>query len=214
MIASQRPQLPSTLLDWQQLLQSDVWQQLRGHVEAETGMSFAGIRESRLLDAVRHVLASASGDLGALPSLLQHPERRCRFVEQISAELTVGESYFLRNEHHFRALRERVLPEILQHNASRRELRIWSAGCATGEEPYSLAILLDQLLGVQLGAWRISILATDLNPTFLERARSGLYRNWSFRHSDIHNDRRYFNPELRLLSPSTPPPRLGPLRRS
>src|ERR1019366_3638213 len=66
--------------------------------------------------------------------------------------------------------------------------------CATGEEPHSLAILLDQLLADQ-GHWQVSILGTDLNLTFLERARQARYRQWSFRQTEINQDRRYFAAE-------------------
>lgn len=174
------------------------WDRLRAGVEAETGMDFSGSRLKRLQDAVHKTLA-ARRDV-ALPDLLTSPQEHAPFLERLTAELTIGESYFFRNEHHFRALREQVAPQILAENASRREIRAWSAGCAGGEEPYSLAILLDQLLADR-GDWRISILATDLNPVFLERARQGRYRPWSFRHTTIHQDQRYFLPsgeEFRL----------------
>jgi chemotaxis protein methyltransferase CheR len=109
--------------------------------------------------------------------------------------LTVGESFFFRNEFHFRALRKEVLPTVFRENAERREVRVWSAGCATGEEPYSLAILLEQLFAEQSifdPPWSVSILGTDLNPTYLRRAREARYRTWSFRNTQIHRDPRLF----------------------
>lgn len=171
----------------------DTFETLRPLVEAETGMDFSGSRFSRLRDAVAKVLARQSG-VDQLDSLLRSPQQRACFLEQVTAELTVGESFFFRNEHHMRVLREHVLPEIVRENAIKREIRIWSAGCAGGEEPYSLAILLDEILGGRQD-WRISILGTDLNPEFLERARRGKYRSWSFRHTRVHEDRRYFTPQ-------------------
>jgi chemotaxis protein methyltransferase CheR len=112
----------------------------------------------------------------------------------LTAELTVGESFFFRNEYHFQALRERVLPVLLRENQGSRALRIWHAGCAGGEEPYSMAILLDQLLQEQ-APWQISILATDINPEFLQRARQARYRLWSFRLTQIQQNSRYFTAE-------------------
>jgi len=108
-------------------------------------MDFSSSRLSRLCDAVKNVIIK--DDLPAdLDQLLEDPNKRGPFLEQLTAELTVGESFFFRNEHHFKALREQVIPDILRKNADRRDIRVWSAGCAAGEEPYSLAILIDQLL--------------------------------------------------------------------
>lgn len=165
-------------------------EQLRRIAEAETGMDLAGTRFPRLQSAVERLLAQRPG--AAIERILAHAGEHAAFLENLTAELTVGESFFLRNEHHMRALREHVLPEILRDNADRREVRLWSAGCATGEEPYSLAILLDQQLA-ERGHWQVSILGTDLNLAFLERARQARYRQWSFRQTDVQQDRRYFS---------------------
>jgi len=100
--------------------------------------------------------------------------------EAILAQLTIGETYFFRNASQFDALREHILPALLERRAALRTLRLWSAGCATGEEPYSLAMLLSNLLP-DAHSWSVSILATDINPVFLARAREGLYGGWSFR---------------------------------
>lgn len=171
-------------------LQSQI-EPLRPWFEAETGMDFSGNRVQRLCDAVDKVLAQRATP-ATIERLLTDPQQRGNVLEQVTAELTVGESFFFRNEHHFRALREQVLPEILRDNAEKREVRIWSAGCATGEEPYSLAILLDQVLGSHHD-WKVSILGTDLNPDFLARAREARYRPWSFRHTNIDRDQNYFS---------------------
>jgi chemotaxis protein methyltransferase CheR len=165
-------------------------EELRQRVEAETGMDLTGTRFPRLQNAVEKILSKQPG-ADRLPT---RAEENPAFLESLTAELTVGETFFFRNEHHFRALREQVFPAILRENAAQREIRVWSAGCATGEEPYSLAILLDQLLA-ERGQWQVSVLGTDLNLTFLERARQGRYRQWSFRQTDIHQDPRYFSHE-------------------
>lgn len=181
-----------------------LWEKLRQLVEAETGMDLSGNRLLRLRDAVEKVLATASLPQ-RLKQILAEPEHHGIFLERLTAQLTVGETFFFRNEHHFRALAEHVIPQIIRENDANKEIRIWTAGCSTGEEPYSLAILLDQIL-TNRGAnahsidnsinrksnWHVSILATDLNPEFLERARRGRYREWSFRGTDVHLDRRYF----------------------
>jgi chemotaxis protein methyltransferase CheR len=70
-------------------------------------------------------------------------------------------------------------------------LRVWSAGCATGEEPYSLAMLIDEL-APRLAGWNVLILGTDINSDALKKARSGVYREWSFRVLDAERKRRHF----------------------
>src|SRR5205823_9828547 len=92
------------------------------------------------------------------------------------------------------ALRTVVLPEIVSREAARRRFRAWSAGCSTGEEPYTLAILLrEQLLGQD--AWDIRLLATDINEPALEVARRATYGQWSFRGTPEDVQRRYFTPD-------------------
>ncbi len=172
------------------MLPSSQLESLRLRTEAETGMDLSGARLPRFEAAVERLLARHRG--ADVDRLLALPEEHAAVLENLTAELTVGESFFFRNEHHFRALRERVFPDILAANAPQREIRIWSAGCATGEEPYSLAILLHQLLAGH-GSWQISILGTDLNLDFLERARQGRYREWSFRQTNIHQDPHCFS---------------------
>jgi chemotaxis protein methyltransferase CheR len=112
--------------------------------------------------------------------LLSSPLTRYQ-IEILASHLTVGETYFFREKKIFGILEERILPEL---SRSRREgdkrLRIWSAGCATGEEAYSIAILLNKMFP-DLKNWNITILATDINPRFLNKATHGLYSEWSFR---------------------------------
>jgi len=167
------------------------WHDLRLIVELETGMDLTGTRADRLRDAVVNVMRRDSSI--ELPVDCNHPVH-ARFVEAIAAELTVGESFFLRNENHMALLRTHVIPQIIRDNHDRREIRAWSAGCAAGEESYSLAILLDEHLATS-PHWQTSILGTDLNPMFLSRAREGWYRQWSFRQTKIQENSRYFTPD-------------------
>ena len=102
-------------------------------------------------------------------------------AEILTAHLTIGETYFFREQKSLDILENRILPDLI---ASRRgkdqRLRIWSAGCSTGEEPYSLAIMLSRLIP-DPREWQITILATDVNPRSLGKAVQGVYGDWSFR---------------------------------
>ena len=88
--------------------------------------------------------------------------------------LTTNETLFFRDYHPFEELRRSILPAILEQRAGARRLAIWSAACSTGQEPYSLAMLLLDSFP-QLAGWDVSILATDLSPTVLNLARQGQY---------------------------------------
>lgn len=111
--------------------------------------------------------------------------------EALVPSLTTGESYFFRDQGQFNLLKEVLLPELLARRRTQRTLRVWSAGCSTGEEPYSLAILLDQLLP-DLSQWDVLILATDLNQEAIAQARQGVYSNWSFRSVQPEVQQQYF----------------------
>lgn len=112
-------------------------------------------------------------------------------------QLTIGESYFFRDERQFNLLRQKLIPDILQQRqttVSQRPFRVWSAGCSTGEEVYSLAILLRELkLDREGGA--LEVVGTDINQEFLSRAQQGLYSAWSFRQTLPSLRQQCFLPE-------------------
>jgi chemotaxis methyl-accepting protein methylase len=111
--------------------------------------------------------------------------------------LTINLTRFFRDATTFQAIQEKLLPELLQCRASKRRLRVWSAGCAAGEEAYSLAIILRECLGTDLPRWRLEILATDLDSKVLDKARQGLYDSFSFQGLAPHYQpwaERYFTP--------------------
>lgn len=129
--------------------------------------------ERSLLRRMRAI--AASDFLDYFDYLVAHRETRDELKRLISL-LTVGETSFFRYFAHFEALISKVLPELIESNRLSRTLRIWSAGCSTGEEPYSLAILLLERFP-ELASWNITILATDINKRSLTKARKGVYRD-------------------------------------
>lgn len=113
--------------------------------------------------------------------------------ELLTLQLSTGESYFFRDQGQFDLLAQTILPDLMARRASQRRLRLWSAGCAAGEEAYSLAMLIDQL-APRLADWDVTILGTDINNEALENARRGDYGDWSFRALDGTRKQRYFRP--------------------
>lgn len=111
--------------------------------------------------------------------------------EQLLASFMNGETFFFRDSGQFTLLKEQILPTLIQRKQTVRTLRIWSAGCSTGEEAYSLAILVDQLLPDRQD-WDLSILGTDINVRSIQYAQQGIYGQWAFRKVDTELLQRYF----------------------
>lgn len=133
------------------------------------------------------VLQLASFD-DYLSYLQQHEETELtEFLNSITTNLTS----FFRENHHFEALRNHVLPELMIVRRAARRLRLWSAGCSTGEEPYSLAMVLSEVLLDQPG-WDVKLLATDLDTDVLETARAGTYAEDRVRAVSRERLRRFF----------------------
>jgi chemotaxis protein methyltransferase CheR len=131
------------------------------------------------------------GEYGELLAADSAAGRRER--ELLTVQFTTGESYFFRDQGQFNLLAAKLLPELIERRAKARRLRLWSAGCAAGEEVYTLAMLLDEL-APRLAGWDVLILGSDINAAALERARLGLYRPWSLRSLDEARRQRYFQP--------------------
>lgn len=116
-------------------------------------------------------------------------------IETLASHLTIGETYFFREPASFEALATDILPDLIAQRrvSGNRYLRIWSAACSTGEEAYTMAILLDRLIP-DIAGWNVTILATDINPRSLRKAIDGVYGDWSFRGIDPEIRRAYFTP--------------------
>ncbi len=113
-------------------------------------------------------------------------------LDTLAGCLTIGETYFFREQKSFDLLESQILPALISSRRGKEQrLRIWSAGCSTGEEAYSIAILLRKMIP-DLPEWHITILATDLNPCSLRKAVRGEYSDWSFRGVSRGLKERYF----------------------
>ncbi len=175
-------------------LSPEAWSEARELIAGRLGLDFPDGRRADLEHGLARALRASRFRTPReyLSWLTAAPEADPE-LRRLAAHLTVGETYFFRDRACFDALRQHVLPALI---AARRaegmlRLRLWSAGCATGEEPYSLAILLDSLLPDRPD-WAITILATDINAAALEVARRGLYREWSFRQNPPEVRGRHF----------------------
>jgi chemotaxis protein methyltransferase CheR len=177
--------------------------------EERFGLRFSRKRRAELERGVKQAFAASTcADLDEYYHLLQDPESSAIHAERLVNALTISETHFFRDAGQFEALRRHVLPQVIKRRRPLRTLRIWSAGCASGEEPYSIAILLRELLP-DVDEWAITILATDLNTEALARARKASYGNWAFREEQAkalqsryfykHDGRYRLNPEVQRM---------------
>ena len=169
-------------------------QQLNDMVATRMGLYFPLERQ---VDLERGVVSAAKefgyNDTASCIQWLLSSTLTQNQIEVLASHLTIGETYFFRDSATFQALEEHILPELIRRRRGKnQQLRIWSAACATGEEPYSVAILLQKLIG-NMDGWNISILATDINPQAIKKARLGIYNNWSFRECPLPVKDKYFS---------------------
>jgi chemotaxis protein methyltransferase CheR len=126
--------------------------------------------ESRLLPLARKIGAPHLSDL---VMKLKAPGAEPLIVDVVEA-MTTNESFFFRDKIPFEHFKDHMLPHLLKARAARRSIRIWCAAASTGQEPYSLAMMIKEM-ALQLAGWRFEIIATDLSNEVLEKARAGLY---------------------------------------
>lgn len=155
-------------------------------LETRAGLVFP---QGRLGDVERS-LAKVATHVGSRDPhrLLTRLQQDAALFEGLLSDLVVGETYFFREPQQFESLRQMVLPDLLHHRARDARLSVWSAGCATGEEAYSLAILLEQegLAGCS------DIVATDISAAALKKAARASYEHWSLRGAKDEFTQTYF----------------------
>jgi chemotaxis protein methyltransferase CheR len=162
-------------------------------VAARTGLLIARSPDD-LASATKRTLAKLNDcDLAELTAELHAG----RHWDELIDELTIGETYFFRNPEHFALVRERILPNLRAERTPGHIFKLWSAGCASGEEAYSLAIMLAELGLLE----RSRVLGTDISPAALAKARRARYREWSFRGFDDALAERYFRQDQRDRTP-------------
>lgn len=107
--------------------------------------------------------------------------------------ITIGETYFFRDSHQMSLLQEKILPTLIQNKRAQNNLalRIWSSGCASGEEIYTIAMMLNELLP-DIEVWNISLLGTDINTISLRKAMDGIFTDWSMRSISPYYKHKYF----------------------
>lgn len=160
----------------------------RRFVRRHTGLVFQEARRSAFESGLSRAMRRAKPT--APDVYLSRLDVEPALLDDLVGEITVGETYFFREPQQFAVIRDEILPTLLPGAGRDRRLRLWSAGCATGEEPYTLAMVLRQQ-GLNGSA---HIVATDLSRRALGAARRGRYTRWSLRGIPDDAKQRYFEP--------------------
>ncbi|HET7755256.1 MAG TPA: protein-glutamate O-methyltransferase CheR [Anaeromyxobacteraceae bacterium] len=163
-------------------------ERLRLAVVRGMGLNFEDARMDVLAAAAGERLAAQRISFDELVSRIEaaHPEE----VRALAERLTVGETYFFRNTNDLQAFVRVVLPARIRARAGQRRLRILSAGCSSGEEPYTIAMLVQQV--PELATWDVRITGIDLNPAAIARATAARYSAWSLRQTPEDTRDRFF----------------------
>ena len=178
--------------------------QLRDLVYKRAGIHFQDTKkyvlESRL---ARRLEELEFDDFGQYLMFLTAGPYQTEEFQEMFNRITINETSFFRNEAQLDVFEQRILPELLQKRKDTKRLRIWSAACSSGEEPYTLAIQLHRSLGVRLADWKIEILGTDISEKVLEQANSGIYPHYAVRTANPMVLKKYFRQEGNqyILSP-------------
>ncbi|MGE5497942.1 MAG: CheR family methyltransferase [Syntrophothermus sp.] len=164
------------------------FEQISRYVSRHLGLNFGPDRQPDLergLKAAGHSLGFH--DLHGFVSQLLNTPSLPDYINALAVNMTIGETYFFRENRIFEVLRS-ILPQMIEKKGS---LRIWSAGCCSGEEPYSVAMLIREIFPDSRHS-SVSILGTDLNPVFLKKACDAVYSDWSFRNVPDAVKKKYF----------------------
>lgn len=177
------------------MLSEDYQNKFKSLIQERCGLYFKDhhINDLQKIINQRTHLSGCSSHEEYFNFLVSSPLREDEYRELINC-ITIKHTYFFRNTPHFHILEEKVLPELIQKKMSSSSLptlRIWSAGCSTGEEPYSIAITLKEILPNTDG-WDIYILATDASTQALEKARKGIYEKRSIKNVHPEYRQKYF----------------------
>lgn len=186
----------SLTLRKQPKISDDEFAQLRDFIYAKTGISIPDKRkyllENRLGTRLQELNLASFKDYY---DYLRLDTNRTKEMDALCERITTNETSFFRDIKQLTMFKDHILREALeaQEKAGRKELSIWSAGCSSGEEPYTLAILLHEVLGMSIIGWRIRITANDLSPAMLEKCRRGVYGDYALRTTPRGMITKYFD---------------------
>ncbi len=179
---------------------TDEFERMRKVVYDRSGIHFQDakkyVMESRLSRRLEELEMTSFSQY--ISFLTMGPYQKDEFQEMFN-RITINETSFFRNQPQLDVFEKRVLPQLLESRKESKRIRLWSAACSTGEEPYTLAMIMHRTLGLRMPDWHIEILGTDISERCLLAAQKGSYTSFSFRSVDPLVQQRYFKQEGNLF---------------
>lgn len=172
--------------------------QLRDLIYHKSGIYIADNRKYLLENRLANRLKLLNlKNFGEYYYYLQYDTKRQQELTELFNAVTTNETSFYRNPPQLKVFEDKVLREVLDEQRKKRSksLRIWSAGCSTGEEPYTLSIILHEVLGAEISSWNIKITANDLSDNVLQSARAGVYTEYALRTTPKEIVSKWFVPQ-------------------
>lgn len=176
-------------------LGQDEFKEMRDYIYIKSGMYFPDSKKYLIDSRVTSRMEELSLDsLDAYLYYLKYDPKKEAELTKLLDEVTINETSFFRNMPQIDALKNIVLPNIIESKkeAGIKNINIWSAACSSGEEPYTIAIILKEVLGYSINTWNINLLATDINTEVLEKAKKGVYTRNSLRNTPDDIKKKYF----------------------
>lgn len=164
------------------LIEDTSFMLLKDHIVNATGLDYYSNKLNTLAECIsKRLLILNIATCESYLKLLNKSSDGEIELDILIRSLTIGETYFLRHMEQFDALRDIVLPAVIERRKNDRRIRIWSAGCSIGAEAYTVSILLQRSFAELLKGWEVAIYGTDINREFLARAQEGRFDEWAFR---------------------------------
>ncbi|WP_199619941.1 CheR family methyltransferase [Paenibacillus alkalitolerans] len=152
------------------------YRQLSAFIEKHTGIHLGPRKKSLVQSRLQQTLEKRKLETFDQYYVFLTNDSTGAAMKELTEKLTTNHTYFMRERDHFAYLQHHVLP-YLEKSVSSKDLRIWSAGCSYGQEPYTIAMILDDYFGANKFAWDTKVLATDISPRVIEEAKLGVYKN-------------------------------------
>jgi chemotaxis protein methyltransferase CheR len=173
-------------------LSDEVFHRLRDLVRRHTGISLADSKRELVYGRLARRLRAL--DLTSFVAYCELIESGpSDEVQELTNAITTNLTSFFREDHHFQQLAAESLPQIELNRAAAKRIRLWSAGCSTGEEPYSIAMVMREAL-TRLRDWDVKLLATDIDSKVVETASAGVYGDDRFKGVAAERIKRWFSP--------------------
>lgn len=168
---------------------------LRTFIAEQTGIHFRDNKRYLLESQVgRRLKALGVPSFEEYVRLIRNGRQSSELPHLVNA-VTINETFFFRHPHQYQALATELIPELVEARPNLNRIRIWSAACSTGDEPYTLAIILKEQVQPRFPQLRFDIVGTDINTDVLDTAREGVYGSYAVRNISPTLLRKYFQPE-------------------